>query len=146
MNAGDPKVHFSINCLVVISVLGCSVWFMSSKFIAMMLMFAVLVSILCIGPELKSSVGVYVMSAMAFFFLYMATELNQKPVVRDWQNKTKYLELNDTVAELQKTIAELRRKNRELEETLDFNLRVLEQSDVKVLELQKTITELSHKT
>jgi hypothetical protein len=94
-----------------------------------MLMFVVLVSILCIGPELKSSVGVYVMSAMALFFLYMTTELNQKPVVRDWQNKTKYLELNDTVAELQKTIAELRRKNSGLEEALHVKLRYLEQSD-----------------
>jgi uncharacterized coiled-coil protein SlyX len=91
------------------------------------------------------------MSAMALIFLYMATtELNQKPVVRDWQNKTKYLELNDTVAELQKTIAELRRDKSKLIEDLDFNLRFLEQCDVHnrelneaVLELKKTIAELT---
>jgi hypothetical protein len=146
MNAGDPKLHFGINCLVAISALGCSVLFVSERIMAMIVLYAIVISIVCIGPKLKSSVGVYVMSVMAFFFLYMATELNQKPIVRDWQNKTKYLEQNDTIAELQKTIAELRRKNRELEETLDFNLQVLEQSDVKVLELQKTITELSRKT
>jgi len=146
MSSGDLKFHFGINCLVVIGALGCSVLFVPVKILAMIVMYAVVISILCIGPELKSSVVKYVMSAMAFFFLYMTTELNQKPIVRDWQNKTKYLELNDTVVELQKTIAELRRKNLELEETLDFNLRVLEQSDVKVLELQKTITELSRKT
>jgi len=151
MNAGDPKLHFSINCLVVISALGCSVLFVSEKIITMIVLYAVVISIPCIGPELKSSVGVYVMSAMALIFLYMATtELNQKPVVRDWQNKTKYLELNDTVAELQKTIAELRRDKSKLIEDLDFNLRFLEQCDVHnrelneaVLELKKTIAELT---
>jgi uncharacterized coiled-coil protein SlyX len=98
------------------------------------------------GPDLKYTGMKWGMCAIAVLCLATTVQLDRKPVVRDWQNKTKYLEQNDTIAELQKTIVELRRKNRELQEALDFNLRVLEQCDVKVLELQKTITDLSHKT
>ena len=135
MSSGDLKFHFGINCLVVIGALGCSAFFVPVKILAMFVMYAVLISILCIGPELKSSVVKYVMSAMAFFFLYMATHLNQKPVVHDWQNKTKYLELNDTVAEYQKTIAEMRLKNRQLQAALDINLPALKEANTLIRNL-----------
>ena len=126
MNAGDQKLHYSICSLVVSISLCCCVYFMHTKHTAQTIMFLVLSMVFSIGPELKYKNMKWGMCAIAVLCLATTVQLNQKPVVRDWQNKTKYLELNDTVAELQKTIAELRRKNSELEEALHRKLRYLE--------------------
>ncbi len=150
MNAGDPKLHYSICSFVVTTATCCCACFMDTKHIAQTIMFLVLTMVFSMGPELKYTGMKWGMVAIAVLCLATTVQLDRKPVVRDWQNKTKYLELNDTVAELQKTIAELRRDKSKLIEDLDFNLGFLEQCDVHnrelnetVLELQKTIAELT---
>mgnify|MGYP006946325905 CR=1 FL=1 len=129
MNAGDPKLHYSICSFVVTTATCCCACFMDTKHIAQTIMFLVLTMVFSMGPELKYTGMKWGMVAIAVLCLATTVQLDRKPVVRDWQNKTKYLEQNDTIAELQKTIAELRRKNSGLEEALHMKIRYLEQSD-----------------